>query len=77
MLQLLDARRADFHGRTGFEERVYAEPDYVAEAPAAAQAEPVKEIVAAGYKGEEIKEQLAKSALMPSAGSAIMTFIEE
>lgn len=76
--QLLDACRADFHGRTGFEERVYAEPDYVAEALAAAQAVPVKEIVAAGYKGEEIKEQLAKKRT--DAISRIKdewTFIEE
>jgi tRNA nucleotidyltransferase (CCA-adding enzyme) len=28
--QLLDACRADFHGRTGFEEKVYSQPDYVA-----------------------------------------------
>ena len=49
--QLLDACRADFHYRTGFEERVYAEPDYVAQALAAAQAVPVKEIVAVGSRG--------------------------
>ncbi|HDZ8836506.1 TPA: multifunctional CCA addition/repair protein [Aeromonas veronii] len=76
--QLLDACRADFHGRTGFEERVYAEPDYVAEALAAAQAVPVKEIVAAGFKGEEIKELLAKKRT--DAISRIKdewTFIEE
>lgn len=58
--QLLDACRADFFGRTGFEEKVYSQPDYVAEALAAAAAVPVKEIVAAGYQGEAIREQLAK-----------------
>ncbi|MGL5225632.1 MAG: multifunctional CCA addition/repair protein, partial [Aeromonas sp.] len=76
--QLLETCRADFHGRTGFEERVYAEPDYVAEALAAAQAVPVKEIVAAGFKGEEIKQQLAKKRI--DAISRVKdkwTFIEE
>ncbi|KUE78850.1 2', 3'-cyclic nucleotide 2'-phosphodiesterase [Aeromonas schubertii] len=58
--QLLDACRADFFGRTGFEEKVYSQPDYVAEALATAAAVPVKEIVAAGYQGEAIREQLAK-----------------
>lgn len=58
--QLLDACRADFFGRTGFEEKVYSQPDYVAEALAAAATVPVKEIVAAGYQGETIREQLAK-----------------
>ncbi|MGL6151156.1 MAG: multifunctional CCA addition/repair protein, partial [Aeromonas sobria] len=76
--QLLDTCRADFHGRTSFEERVYAEPDYVAEALAAAQAVPVREIVAAGFKGEEIKAQLAKKRT--DAISRVKdewTFIEE
>ncbi|MHA6999815.1 multifunctional CCA addition/repair protein [Aeromonas schubertii] len=58
--QLLDACRADFFGRTGFEEKVYSQPDYVAEALAAAATVPVKEIVAAGYQGGAIREQLAK-----------------
>ena len=61
--QLLDTCRADFFGRTGFEERVYSQPDYVAEALNAAAAVPVKEIVAAGYQGEAIREQLAKRRL--------------
>jgi tRNA nucleotidyltransferase (CCA-adding enzyme) len=76
--QLLDACRADFHGRTGFEEKVYSQPDYVAEALEAAQAVPVKEIVAAGFKGEAIREQLAKRRL--DAISRVRdewTFIEE
>ena len=50
----------------------------LAEALAAAQAVPVKEIVAAGFKGEEIKEQLAKKRT--DAISRIKdewTFIEE
>lgn len=75
--QLLDACRADFHGRTGFEEKVYSQPDYVAQALAAAQAVPVKEIVAAGFKGR-IREQLAKRRL--DAISRVRdewTFIEE
>ena len=60
--QLLDACRADFHGRTGFEERVYAEPDYVAQALAAAGR--AGEGDSGGrVQGEAIREQLAKRRL--------------
>ncbi len=68
--QLLDACRADFHGRTGFEERVYAEPDYVAQALAAAQAVPVKEIVAAGFKGRLFASSWPSGGSTQSAGCA-------
>lgn len=66
--QLLDACRADFHGRTGFEEKVYSQPDYVAQALAAAQAVPVKEIVAAGFKGRGSASNSPSGGSMPSAG---------
>lgn len=58
LAQLLDCCRADFHGRLGFAEREYAEPDYVAAAFAAAQAVPVKPIIDAGYRGEAIRQKL-------------------
>lgn len=59
--QLLDCCRADFHGRTGFAERPYPEADYVAEAFAAAKAVPVQPIIAAGYKGEAIRQKLGRA----------------
>lgn len=59
--QLLDCCRADFHGREGFAERPYPEADYVDEAFAAAKAVPVQPIVAAGYKGEAIRQKLGRA----------------
>ncbi|MFC3914731.1 multifunctional CCA addition/repair protein [Pseudaeromonas sharmana] len=58
---LLDCCRADFHGRLGFADKAYPEPDYVAEAFAAAQAVPVQPIIEAGYRGEAIRQQLARA----------------
>lgn len=60
LTQLLDSCRADFHGRLGFAERPYPEPDYVAEAFAAARAVPVQPIIAAGHSGEAIRQQLGR-----------------
>ena len=48
------------HGRLGFAERPYPEPDYVAEAFEAARAVPVQPIIAAGYSGEAIRQQLGR-----------------
>jgi tRNA nucleotidyltransferase (CCA-adding enzyme) len=61
--QLLMVCRADFHGRTGFEARVYAEPDYISAALQAAQAVPVQAIIAAGFTGSAIRDQLALQRL--------------
>jgi tRNA nucleotidyltransferase (CCA-adding enzyme) len=58
LAQLLDCCRADFHGRKGFADRLYTEPDYIAEAFTMAQAVPVQPIIAAGFKGEEIRQRL-------------------
>lgn len=58
--QLLDCCRADFHGRLGFADKEYPEPDYVAEAFAAAQAVPVAPIVDAGFTGEAIRQKLGR-----------------
>lgn len=57
--QLALCCRADVRGRTGFEDDPYPQADVLLTVFAAAQAVEVKPIVAAGYKGAEIKEQLA------------------
>ncbi|WP_409421148.1 multifunctional CCA addition/repair protein [Pseudaeromonas sp. ZJS20] len=64
LYQLLDCCRADFHGRLGFEDRPYPEPDYVAAAFEAARAVPVQPIIAAGYRGEAIRQQLDRARLL-------------
>lgn len=58
--QLLECCRADFHGRLGFADKEYPEPDYVAEAFTAAQAIPVRPIIDAGYTGEAIRQKLGR-----------------
>ena len=58
--QLLECCRADFHGRLGFADKEYPEPDYVAEAFTAAQAVPVRPIIDAGYTGEAIRQKLGR-----------------
>lgn len=60
LAQLLDCCRADFRGRLGFAEREYPEPEYVAEAFAAASAVPIQPILAAGYRGEAIRQKLGR-----------------
>jgi len=55
---LLLACQADYQGRTGFQALPYPQREYVLKAFAAARDVAVKPIVAAGFKGAEIKEQL-------------------
>lgn len=57
--QLALSCRADVRGRTGCEQEAYPQGDILLAAFAAAQAVAVKPIVEAGFKGKEIKEQLA------------------
>ena len=57
--QLILCSQADVRGRTGHEEDAYPQGELLAAAFAAAQAVAVKPIVEAGFKGKEIKEQLA------------------
>ena len=57
--QLATCCRADVRGRTGFENDPYPQADIFEGAFAAAQGVEVKPIVEAGFKGKEIKEQLA------------------
>lgn len=62
--QLLLCCQSDFHGRLGFSEREYIQPDYVKQAYDAAAAVPVKPIIEAGFKGEAIRQQLARQRLL-------------
>ncbi|HGO5292750.1 TPA: multifunctional CCA addition/repair protein [Photobacterium damselae] len=57
--QLAICCRADARGRTGHEEDAYLQADILEQTFLAAQGVEVKPIVAEGYKGIEIKEQLA------------------
>lgn len=62
--QLLVCCQADFHGRLGFAEREYLPPVYVQEAYDSAVQIPVKDIVAAGFTGLAIREQLTRQRLV-------------
>jgi tRNA nucleotidyltransferase (CCA-adding enzyme) len=56
--QLLVTCKADARGRTGFENDAYQQADYIRGALNAANRVEVKSIVAAGYQGAQIKQQL-------------------
>ncbi len=58
--QFLDCCRADLRGRTGFEKEEYPQADYFAEALAVASAIPVQDIIAEGFSGPAIRDQLTK-----------------
>ncbi|GAC25094.1 tRNA nucleotidyltransferase [Paraglaciecola mesophila KMM 241] len=60
---LLLACTADARGRTGFEERPYPNADYIWQAYLLAKEVNVQEIVQAGYKGAEIKQQLRQKRI--------------
>ncbi|MCG9731959.1 multifunctional CCA addition/repair protein [Shewanella sp. Isolate13] len=59
--QLLIACEADSKGRTGLEFTPYPQADYLKQCFAAASAVEVQAIIAQGYKGAEIREQLGKA----------------
>ncbi|MFD2176391.1 multifunctional CCA addition/repair protein [Veronia pacifica] len=59
-LQLALASKADHLGRKGFEQNDYPQADWLQQAFAAAQQVDVKPIVAAGFKGPAIREQLTQ-----------------
>ncbi|GIU17333.1 multifunctional CCA addition/repair protein [Shewanella sp. MBTL60-007] len=59
--QLLIACEADSKGRTGLELTPYPQADYLKQCFAAASAVEVQAIIAQGYKGAEIREQLGKA----------------
>lgn len=56
--QLLITCKADARGRTGFEEIDYLQADYVRTSLKAANTVDVKQIIADGYQGAQIKEQI-------------------
>lgn len=58
--QLLLVSEADYRGRTGWQEKPYPQADYLNEAYRVACAVSVKEIVAAGFSGVAIKDELAQ-----------------
>lgn len=62
--QVLLCCQADFHGRLGFANREYIQPDYIRQAYEAAVTVQVKPIIEAGFKGEAIRQQLARQRLL-------------
>lgn len=59
--QLLLSCEADAKGRTGFELSPYPQADYIQQCFKAASNVAVKDIIDAGYKGAEIRQQLTSS----------------
>lgn len=51
---------ADARGRAGLESMAYPQGDYLRQAFALAQAVPTKEVVAAGFKGPAVREELTR-----------------
>jgi len=60
---MLLACEADYKGRTGFEKRSYPQRTYLAKLLTELSAIPVAQVIAAGYKGAAIREQLNKLRL--------------
>ncbi|GLP97240.1 multifunctional CCA addition/repair protein [Paraferrimonas sedimenticola] len=58
--QLLIACEADSKGRTGFESEPYPQKAYLEQAFAIANQIPVQEVINAGFKGREIREELTR-----------------
>ncbi len=56
--QFLQACKADSRGRPTFENRKYLQADFYEELVEATSSVPVKPIIEAGFKGEQVKEQL-------------------
>ncbi|MDI9221304.1 multifunctional CCA addition/repair protein [Pantoea sp. EA-12] len=55
---------ADARGRAGLESMAYPQGDYLRQAFALAQAVPTKEVVAAGFKGPAVREELTRRRVM-------------
>ena len=62
--QLLLCCQSDFHGRLGFAQREYIQPNYVQEAYEAAKQVEIKPIIEAGFKGEAIRQQVSRQRLL-------------
>lgn len=61
--QIALTSEADARGRTGFESNPYPQGDYLREAFAIVQNVSTKEVVAAGFKGIEVREELTRRRL--------------
>lgn len=59
----MDVCRADARGRTGFEDTPYQQADYFWQAYQSASQIDVQQIIAAGYQGAAIKQQLDKQRI--------------
>jgi tRNA nucleotidyltransferase (CCA-adding enzyme) len=59
-VQFLQACEADARGRLGLEDRQYPQPDYLRGALAAANLVQAREIVAAGFSGEAVGQELRR-----------------
>ena len=57
-MQFLQACKADSRGRPTFEDREYLQANYYEALVEATTAVPVKPIIEAGFKGEQVKQQL-------------------
>lgn len=58
--QIALTSEADARGRTGFENNAYPQGDYLRKAFAIVQNVSTKDVVAAGYKGVEVREELTR-----------------
>jgi len=58
--QIALTSEADARGRTGFERNPYPQGDHLRKAFEIVQSVPTKEVVAAGYKGAEVREELTR-----------------
>lgn len=66
--QMLLACKADSRGRTGYEKREYLQLDYYEQAAKVCRAVEVKDILAEGFTGEQIKQELHKQRLFALKG---------
>lgn len=57
------ACECDARGRTGFEDRDYPQPDYLRGALAAARAQQARDVIAQGFEGKAVGEELGKRRL--------------
>ncbi len=66
-MQIALTSEADVRGRTGFEARDYPQGRLLLEAREIAQSVSTKEVVAQGFKGPEIREELTRRRILAVA----------
>lgn len=69
LMDFLLACRADMQGRTGFEHKLYPQQTFLAAAAQQAQEISAAPIIAQGYQGKAIKEQLEKARIKAIANT--------